>query len=125
MDPQQPNQPPATPPTAPPSPLLPPQLPEYTPPVAPGEPAKPKSHTKLALVLLIGPTALFIAAIICYAVMNFIIGSTESSTSTELFTEPNPVKTVLNVLLFLAGAISVLTWLPGIIIGIVLLAKKK
>ena len=124
MDPEQSNQ--TTPPTpnTPPSPLAPPQPPVYAPPISPAE-TKQKSHTKLALFLLIGPTALFIGAIICYAVMNFIISSTEPGTSTELFNEPSPIKTGLNVLLFLAGAISVLTWLPGIIIGIVLLAKKK
>lgn len=120
MDPQQQNQPPATPP-----PISPPQVPTYAPPTAPSEEAKPKSHTKLALVLLIGPTALFIVTIICYAVMNLIIGSPETNTAGELFNEPSPVKTVLNVLLFLVGTISILAWLPGVIIGIILLAKKK
>lgn len=89
------------------------------PPVAPSQPAAvqpivaPKRRTGLALLLLIGPSALIVFAIILAAVSNFIFGTAD-----------NPVRTIINVFVFLAGAVTILTWLPGIIIGIVLLAKK-
>ncbi|HMH70325.1 MAG TPA: hypothetical protein VK502_02910 [Candidatus Saccharimonadales bacterium] len=119
---QQPNQP-----TAPSTPPV-----QTTPPIQPVDSLQPetpvelpkKSHKKLALILLIGPTALLIVAILGSAIANVLAGSPEPDPSTGLFAE-NPVKVVTNVILFLVGTITVITWLPGIIIGIVLLAKKK
>ncbi len=35
-----------------------------------------------------------------------------------------PLKVILNVTLFLVGAVATLTWLPGIIGGIILLATR-
>ena len=32
---------------------------------------------------------------------------------------------IVNILLFLIGGLAVLTWLPGIIVGIILLATRK
>lgn len=93
----------------------------------PSQPAitkAPKNHKKLALFLLIGPTAFFVLAIIAYAVLNFITSAEQSNSATGLFSEQSPLKTSANVLLFLVGALTVLTWLPGIIIGIILLSKK-
>lgn len=90
-----------------------------TPPSAPiqpaiEQPATPKKRrTGLALLLLIGPSALIIFAIILAAVSNFIFGEAE-----------NPIRTIINVFVFLAGTVTILAWLPGIVIGIVLLAKK-
>jgi hypothetical protein len=80
----------------------------------------------LALWLLIGPTALIISSILLYAVVNFILGATAPTpTSGELIGPSSPVQTILNVILFLAGMLSVITWLPGIIAGIILLATSK
>ena len=101
------------------SPLV--QTPPQEPmPPAPGEmPQAPKkSHKTLALFLLLGPTALIVVSFILYAVVNFAFSNT------VLPGAESPVQTILNVFLFLAGTVSVLTWLPGIIIGIILLAKK-
>lgn len=80
--------------------------------------ARKKSHTVLALFLLLGPTALIVVSFILYAVVNFAFSNS------ALPGAESPVQTILNVFLFLAGTVSVLTWLPGIIIGIILLAKK-
>ena len=77
-----------------------------------------KIKTKWALICLIAPTALFVGSIILYAVVNFLLaGSPDADTS--------PVKTIVNVLLFLVGAVTVATWLPGIIVGVVLLVTRK
>lgn len=74
------------------------------------------------LISLIGPTALFVLSILIYAIVNFIaasIGADSFSTDVPLW------KTIANVVLFLIGAVSVITWLPGIIVGIILLATRK
>lgn len=96
-------------------------------PPAPGEmpQASKKSHKVLGLVLLLGPTAFIILSILLYAILNFIFSSTaQPSTDGSLYGNQNPVQSILNILLFLAGAVGILLWLPGIIIGIILLAKK-
>ncbi len=70
------------------------------------------------IVCLVGPTALLVASILLYAIMNFIFGSDGT-------TEPNVLKTIINVVLFFIGAFVVATWLPGIIVGIILIATRK
>jgi hypothetical protein len=82
-----------------------------------------KRHKGLALLLLIGPSVLLLVAIILSAVSNFAFSST-APTGDNLFPESNPVHTIINTIVFLMGAVTVITWLPGIIIGIILLNKK-
>lgn len=80
----------------------------------------------LALWLLIGPTALIIGSIILYAIVNFILASTMTAPAEgETFGPQSPIQSILNIILFLVGAISVVTWLPGIIAGIILLTTQK
>ena len=108
-----------------------PQIEQPQPPQTPIVPKKKSTRTKLALWLMIGPTALSVFALLGYALLNFGISSITQSSATEcvadtcdLFPPSSPLQTIANVLLFLAGAISFLTWLPGMIMGIVLLATK-
>ena len=84
-------------------------------------------RTKTALWLMIGPTALLIATFLAYAVVNLMFASavTTATNETTLFAEQSPIQSIINVLLFLVGAIGSLTWLPGLITGIVLLATPK
>ena len=110
-----------------------------------------KGRKKLAQWLLIGPTALIIASIALSGILNLasnavtpaptgdtntvttdpdaprsLFGEDEQSDSPEmLFGETTPLETAGNVILFLAGAIGVLAWLPGIIAGTILLATRK
>ncbi|MDQ5932168.1 MAG: hypothetical protein WBK76_01360 [Candidatus Saccharimonadales bacterium] len=100
------------------------------------------------LVSLIGPTALLIGAILLYALINFLFAAAEPTVVTgpgvdcmnnnpyagvcapqseneSLFADQGPVRTIINVILFLTGALVVITWLPGIIVGIILLATRK
>jgi hypothetical protein len=99
----------------------PPQAPAYQPPanqtIAPAPQGKNKRKI-LALWLLIGPTALIVGSIILFAIINFALSGTNNEGLTTF-------RAILNIFMFLAGAISVLTWLPGIIAGIVLLATEK
>lgn len=106
---------------------------------------KRTNHLKLVwgLVCLIAPTALIIISLLFYAVFNFVF-STGAPSSTEcptidgivqgancfpaddsLFGESNLARTITNVILFIVGVFSVLTWLPGIIVGIILIANRK
>lgn len=82
-----------------------------------------KSHRKLALLLLSGPTGLFILAFLLNLAANLLYGATPQN-STELFASSNAFTTILNLIGYLAGTIAFLTWLPGLIIGIILLNKK-
>ncbi|MEO6110157.1 MAG: hypothetical protein ABIP50_04060 [Candidatus Saccharimonadales bacterium] len=88
--------------------------------------AKLDTRTKGALWLLIAPTGLLIITFIFFAIINWVFNPTMWPTpDTEAFA-PTPIGiTIANILLFVTGAVSVMTWLPGIIIGIVLLATKK
>jgi hypothetical protein len=80
----------------------------------------------LALWLLIGPTALIIGTLILYAIVNFLVASTTPAPAEgDMFGSQSPIQSILNVILFLIGTISVITWLPGIIAGIILLTTKK
>lgn len=104
-----------------------PEVPAYQPPVESSPAAQPaaKNTRKIvALWLLIGPTALIVGSIILYAVANLIMSSITPAAGEELGGQ-SVVQTIVNILLFLVGAVSVLTWLPGIIVGIILLTTQK
>lgn len=78
-------------------------------------PKKMTKRTKIALWLLITPTAMIVAGISLFAVASFILTSVDMLGS-------NTLTVTLNVLLYFISLIGLLTWLPGLIIGIVLLA---
>lgn len=90
---------------------------------------KMSKRTKAALWCLIGPTALYIIVFIVYIITNLILANsgvnTNAANSEDLFGTASPLKSALNIVMFLTGAIAFLTWLPGIIVGIILLATKK
>ena len=130
------------------------------PPVAPApiEPPKNSRRKTVARWLMIGPTLLFVVAlVILFAVLPAVQTSDSTSVSTclttqttnqnsaeaeelptplfnegsgsaeegcSLFAKTSPIETILNAIVFLIGGIAFLTWLPGMIIGIVLLATK-
>lgn len=85
-------------------------------------------RTKIALWLMIAPTALIIVVFMLFAILNFVFYTPAAAPAEgELFTEsPSSLfTTISNVILFVVGAISVTTFLPGLITGIVLLATRK
>lgn len=85
-----------------------------------------KINLRWALVCLIGPTALIIISVIAYAVVNFVTASaTPQAANDELFANQPFGINIFNIILYLAGATAALTWLPGIIAGIVLLALRR
>ena len=148
--PERPNQYQAVPPSPPLQPPLPPQPP------LPLSPQKRSKRTKVALWLMIGPTALFVFALIVGIAVPALTNSARqssaanctttqttqseaatslfgentnnntasSNTDCQLFGESSPLETASSIFVFLSGAIVILTWLPGMIIGIVLLATR-
>lgn len=88
---------------------------------------KQRSHrTTLALWLMIGPTALLMLAFIARLAVNFFLSDALiTETEGRLFGEPTAVSIATNIILWLANIIGFIAWLPGLIVGIVLLATKK
>jgi hypothetical protein len=83
-----------------------------------------RKRTILALWLMIGPTALIIVSVLGFALVNYITAQTAPEAG-ALFSEPSAGPSAMNIILFIVGAVSVMAWLPGLIIGIILLATKK
>lgn len=101
----------------------PPQMPEaapQSPVVPPQQPTPQKSHRKtVGIWLIIGPTLLIILPLILGLTLGLAGGSD------NLFGDVSVIAVIINVILFVSGAIGVLAWLPCLIIGIVLLATQK
>jgi|APMI01.1.fsa_nt_gi hypothetical protein len=71
------------------------------------------------LVCLIAPTGIILLSIVIYAVVNFVSASSGSGY------EASSGRTFINIIMFGLNAIAFITWLPGIIVGIILLATRK
>lgn len=76
------------------------------------------------LICLAGPTLLIIGAIALYAIVNLIALSI-GQPSSDMLETASPMTRALNIILFILGVLGTLTWLPGIIGGIVLLATRR
>lgn len=91
---------------------------------------KPMSkRTKTALWLLIGPTALWVLIIVLYVVTNIVLASSAGTNSgfnngASSFGSVDIVQTIINILTFFLTLVALISWLPGLIIGIVLLSTK-
>jgi hypothetical protein len=84
------------------------------------------SRTKVALWLLISPTALLITTFILFAGVNFLFILLAPMPADGEAVSTAPIgSTIVNIILFVFGTIGVISWLPGLITGIVLLATKK
>jgi hypothetical protein len=88
--------------------------------------AKMSKRTIGALWLLIAPTVLIIFTFLAFTIINWIFNPTMwPRPDTELFA-PTPIGiTISNIILFFTGVIGIISWLPGLIIGTVLLATAK
>lgn len=85
------------------------------------QPYQRNTRKKIAIWLLVGPSAVFMFSIGLYALASSL---TPEPTGNQLFAQPSPLVTILNVFTYLAGATAIVTWLPGIVVGIVLIVKK-
>ena len=85
----------------------------------------------LPIILMAWPAVGLILSIALYAIVNFLMATTAptSSDTASLFgdSQPNPLRTIMNVCLFLVGAASVglgpISFIAGLILLIVRLKK--
>lgn len=118
--------------------------PEHTPAPAPTQRKHLAPRTKTALWLLIGPTVTIAATLILFIILNIAFGNIPQTLPTACQTQPvtditsslskecedalmglqSSPELAVNVILIVIGGIGVISWLPGIIIGSILLATK-
>lgn len=77
------------------------------------------------LILLIGPTLLLIVTVLLYALINFIVSGSVMGTENGVISPPSMAERIVKIVLFIIGAVVFLTWLPGIIAGIILLVTRN
>ncbi len=85
--------------------------------------SKNRKQTIWGIILLAGPTALFIITFLLFAINNYMFSAYALQSSGE-FANVGIVQTTINILAFLFGVVAFITWLPGVIIGIILLATR-
>lgn len=104
---------------------------------------KISGRTKLALGLIIGPTVLIALSLIlffatntpsgplpttvpdaCTAPLTDGLASVQNDCTTSLFGQTTASESFLNTVLLIITGVGIASWLPGLIIGFVLLAKK-
>lgn len=66
------------------------------------------------IVCLAAPTVLLVLTFLLYALVNFIAYDNMSA-----------LHSIINVVLFFVGLLGFITWLPGIIVGIILLSTRR
>lgn len=88
---------------------------------------KQKQSKKLPIFLIIGPALGIVLSTVLYAIVNFIsVGFLPDGTSSQSFSGGAGVFiTISNILLFLLGAVSVLALVPCLIIGIIVLNRRR
>ena len=87
-------------------------------------PVKTNKRTKLALWLMLGPAGLLIITFLLFALINLLFFSTADA-GNLFFSNDSPLQSLVVLLLFITAAISFLAFVPGLIIGIVLLIMRK
>ncbi len=97
--------------------------PETTPTPASQEPRRYDKRKVWAILCVTVPTALWIVTIALAAVINIVFNDVIGNEGR--LESMYPLHVALNIFAFLLGTIAFLTWLPGIITGIVLLATRK
>jgi len=82
-------------------------------------------RTKLAILLVIGPTLLIVTSFILFALINLILNPTFwPKADTEALANTPIAITIINAFFFVLGATGVIAWLPGVIIGAYLLIRR-
>lgn len=80
---------------------------------------------KLALLLILGPTCLLIISFIGFVIYTLLLGGSDSSTNlNELIDRQSADLALLGAIIFTISLLGSISWLPALVIGIVLLIKK-
>lgn len=86
---------------------------------------KLSGRTVLALWLMLGPTVLIAAVLLVFAMINLIFNPTFWPTpDTEDFANTPFIITITNIILFALGTFATVAWLPGVVIGAILLIRR-
>ena len=102
---------------------------------------KQKKSLKLPIFLIVAPALGFILSTILYAIINFIVASSIPEpapsisegagiaqgvdASSDLYGETPVFQTIANIVLFLLGSISMLAFVPCLVIGIIILNRRR
>ena len=106
---------------------------------------KKKQSIKLPIFLMIAPIAGIILSIFLYAIVNFIFSGVTaelatssdmslsdgasiaqgSDASDDLYGETPIFKTIANIVLFLLGSVSMLAIVPCLVVGIIMLNRRR
>jgi hypothetical protein len=105
---------------------------------------KVTKRTKLILWLMLGPTVLFAVSFILFGISNLAFGTlpqtlpeacVENGTSIatsptaecqeQLLGDQSPPQMVINTILSLVILTSIITWIPGLVAGAILLIKRR
>jgi large-conductance mechanosensitive channel len=97
-----------------------------------------KTSLTLPIALIIGPAIAIILSLFVYAIVNFIFSGyadtsgTDSGTSISsgagVASEDSGIsifKTITNVILFIVSAVSVMSFAPCLVFGIIILNKRR
>ena len=85
-----------------------------------------KSKSKRAIFLLLAPSILFAFSLLMLAIINLIFNPTFWMTGdTEPVNPTPPIITVFNVLFIITGIVGLISFLPGVVIGVLLLVQSK
>ncbi len=82
-----------------------------------------KGRKTLAFALLLGPTVLIAVAFLCTLLAGQLGNAV--APNEETFGDTPVAVTILNLISFIGMTVGIIVWLPGLIIGIVLLARRK
>lgn len=93
---------------------------------APPTTHKPVSVTTGVMIIL-APYFLMVASIFLYALFNFILASIlpePTPAPGRLIAESSLMERIVNIVLFLMGALSIIAIIPCLVVGIILLARR-
>lgn len=72
------------------------------------------------LICIIGPSALLVVSILSYVATRLMISPGDIEV-----VDASIGRAIVNIILYLVGVVATLTWLPGLIVGIILLATRR
>jgi hypothetical protein len=87
-----------------------------------------QASLKLPILLIVGPGLTIVVTLILYAVVNFVLTSFSSTTGDvagPAVDDQSVFTTIVNVLLFILGAGSFAALIPCLIIGLIMLNKRR
>lgn len=86
--------------------------------------ATPQKSITFPIILMIAPAALLFLVLLISIVLGLLLPDMPA-TDGSLFSQPSPLKSVINIILFIVGAGTVVLGPISFIVGLVLLIQRK